>query len=98
VLAATDDPLAVPPAGAPRLELYIQSERADAPEINQTLRTLDMVDLSSLGSPRTSRPRDLSIGVTTPLSLPPTKIVTVLEEALLRMVDDAGFVTSPVDK
>jgi hypothetical protein len=97
VLAATDDPLAVPPAGAPRLELYIQNERPDSSE-NPTLRTLDMVDLSSLGSPRTSRPGDLSIGVTTPLSLPPTEIVTVLEEAILRMVEDAGFVTHPVDK
>jgi hypothetical protein len=98
VLAATDDPLAVPPAGAPRLELYIQSERPDSPENNPTMRTIDMVDLSALGSPRTSRPRDLSIGVTTPLSLPPTEIVTVLEEAILRMVEDAGFVTPPVDK
>jgi hypothetical protein len=97
-LAATDDPLAVPPAGAPRLELYIQSERTDGPQNNQTLRTLDMVDLSALGSPRTSRPRDLSIGVTTPLSLPPTEIVSVLKEALVRMVEDAGFVTPPVDK
>ena len=60
-LAATDDLIHTQPAGAPRLEFYIQSERPETGGTDRTVRPLDMVDLSRLGAPRSSQPRDLSM-------------------------------------
>lgn len=90
-LAATDDPIAVPPAGAPRLEFYVQSERPPALGGTRTVRTLDMIDLDRLGAPRDSQTSDLMVGVITPLGLPKQEIEALVHDALDSMADDFGF-------
>lgn len=94
-LAATDDPIHTQPAGAPRLELYIQSERPETGGTKRTVRPLDMVDLSRLGAARSSRPRDLSVAVTTPLGLLDAEIDAWIHQALDRMAADFGLVLHP---
>lgn len=89
LLAATDDPLSLAPAGAPRVELHIQNEELGTADSG----ILDMVDLSPLGAPRTTRTGNLSVGVTTPLAFSEPDVTTVITSALVRMVEDAGFVT-----
>ncbi|TQM85490.1 hypothetical protein FHX81_7976 [Saccharothrix saharensis] len=89
LLAATNDPLSLAPAGAPRVELHIQSEQRGTADSG----VLDMVDLSPLGAPRATRTGNLSVGVTTPLALPESDVTTVIRSALVWMVEDAGFVT-----
>jgi len=89
--AAVDNPLDVPSAGASRLELYIQSERPDALSGDRAVRTLDMVDLSALGSPRDPQVRDLAVAVTAPLDLSEPKIASVVADAMAWMAEDFGF-------
>lgn len=89
--ATTQQLIQVQPAGAPRLELYIQSERSQMGGSDRTVRPIDMVDLSRFGTPRSGHARDLSAGITTPLGLPKAQILTLIEEALNRMTTDAGF-------
>lgn len=90
-LAATESPLDVPPAGAPRLELYIQNERPEMSGGDRTLRTLDMADLSVFGPTRRSQIRDLGVAVTTPLGLPEQEIASLVKRAMIRMADHFGF-------
>ena len=90
-LATADDPIEVPPAGAPRLEFYIQSERPLALGGTRTVRTLDMIDLGQLGAPRDSQTSDLMVAATTPLGLPNQEIESLVYDALDRMADDFGF-------
>jgi len=97
-LAATEDPLDVPPAGAPRLELYIHNARPEMSGENRTVRTLDVVDLSPFGPPRRSRIRDLSVAVTTPLGLPEQEITSLGKRAMIRLADDFGFTTADTSK
>jgi hypothetical protein len=81
----------VPPAGAPRLELYIQNRHPEGSGGPRVLRTLDMVDLSVLGRTRRAHLGDLSVGVTTPLGLTADEIGSLVRRALIRMVEDFGF-------
>jgi hypothetical protein len=94
-LAALDDLIHTPPAGAPRLEFYIQSERPENGGTDRTVRPLDMVDLSRLGSPRSSQSRDLSVAVTTPLALSGEDIDKWIHRALDRMAADFRLVVRP---
>jgi hypothetical protein len=96
LLAAVEAPLTIPPAGAPRLELYIHNEQIGVSDRQKTIPILDMVDLSSLGSPRGTGPRALSVGVTASLGLTSSEIAEAVGEALVWMTEDAGFVTPPV--
>jgi len=80
----------VPPAGPSRLELYIQNRHP--PEGGQrVLRTEDLLDLSVFGRTRKSQLRDLSVAVTTPLSLSADEIDSLVRQALKRMASDFGF-------
>lgn len=90
-LAAIDDPIAVPPAGAPRLEFYIQSERPPALGSIRTVRTLDMIDLGRFGAPRDRQTSDLMVAATTPLGQSEQEIESLVHDALDRMADDFGF-------
>lgn len=81
----------MPPAGAPRLELYIQNRHSEASGGPRVLRTLDMVDLSIFGRTRKTQLGDLSVGVTTPLSLSAQEIGSLVRRALIRMASDFGF-------
>lgn len=81
----------VPPAGAPRLELYIQNRHPELSGGPRTLRTLDMVGLSVFGPTRKTQLGDLSVGVTTPLGLSAEKIGSLVRQALIRMANDFGF-------
>jgi hypothetical protein len=93
LLAAVENPLAVPPAGAPRLEFHIGNEDLGHSDRRPTIPILDMVDLSPVGSPRGTGPSALSVGVTTPLGLSVNEIRKAVDSALVWMVEDAGFVT-----
>ncbi|MEU4526541.1 HNH endonuclease signature motif containing protein [Amycolatopsis sp. NPDC024027] len=93
LLAAAETPLELPPAGAPRLELHIHNEQLGHSDLRPAIPVLDMVDLSPLGSPRGTGPRELSVGVTTPLDLPAAAIAKAVDDAFVWMVEDAGFVT-----
>jgi hypothetical protein len=90
-LTAMANPLEVPPAGAPRLELHIQNERPATSGKANPRRTLDMVDLSEFGRPRRDPHGDLSVGVTAPLGLAEDKITAIVTDALTRMTEDFGF-------
>ncbi|MEV6445104.1 hypothetical protein [Amycolatopsis sp. NPDC051716] len=94
-LAALDDPISAQPAGAPRVELYIQSERPEYAGTDRTVRPLDMVDLSSLGVPRSSQSRDLSVAATAPLGLSGEDVDRWVRQALDRMAADFGLVVRP---
>lgn len=81
----------VPPAGASRLELYIQNRHPEGSGGQRVLRTQDLVDLSVFGRTRKSQLPDLSVGVTAPLGLDAGEIGTVVRQALKRMAEDFGF-------
>jgi hypothetical protein len=84
-------PADLQPSGAPRLELYIQNERPETGGHDRTLRTLDMVDLSDYRQPRRHQLGDLSIGITTPIGLPESRITELVSDAMVRMTEDFGF-------
>jgi hypothetical protein len=94
-LCATADPADLPPAGAPHLELYIQNEHGPNTGQSRKVRTLDMVDLSRYGQPREDPAGDLSVGVTTPISMPWKDIEALTLKALDRMTEDFGFTSRP---
>jgi hypothetical protein len=91
VLTTGQTAVQVPPAGASRLELYIQNRHPEPSGGSRVLRTLDLVDLSVFGRTRKAQFGDLSVGVTAPLSLGPDEIGTVVRQALVRMASDFGF-------
>lgn len=93
--AATDDLVEIPPAGAPRLELYIQNERPEGSGDPRVRRTLDMVDLSTFGRPRRQQIRDLAVAVTTPIGLSQPEIHSLVERAMERISEDFGFTGTP---
>ncbi|MBF6227144.1 hypothetical protein IU470_18790 [Nocardia abscessus] len=94
-LAASEDPFSLPPAGAPRLEIYIQTYQRQATDSHTMANVLDYIDFSDFGSPRRARLDLLSIGVTTPLALTTAEINDVIKQAITRMVEDAGFAVPP---
>ncbi|GAA0934445.1 hypothetical protein [Virgisporangium aurantiacum] len=95
-LSATEDPVEVPPAGAPRLELYIQNERPDASGDPRVLRTLDMIDLSAFGRTRRKQIRHLAVAATAPLGLPQSQVDTLARQAMVRIAEDFGFTGIPL--
>jgi hypothetical protein len=93
LLAVAEQPHQIPPAGAPRLELYVQNERPPASGDSRVCRTLDMVDLAELGRPRTEI-RDVAVAVTAPLCLPKPQISDLVAQALQRIGEDFGFASA----
>ncbi len=91
VLTTGEQASELPPAGAPRLELYIQNRHPELSGGPRTLRTLDLVDLSVFGRTRRTQLRDLSVGVTTPLGLSSQEIVSLVRQAMVTMANDFGF-------
>ena len=91
VLATGEHAVEVPPAGAPRLELYIQNRHPEASGGSRVLHTLDLVDLSVFGRTRKTQLGDLSVGVTTPLGLNAEEIGSLVRRALIQMANDFGF-------
>ena len=88
-LAATPDPLAVPPAGPSTIELHIDSERAPGYGGERVLGLLDILDLRGLGEPP-SQPRPwMSAAVTAPLTLNPAQITDLVERTMRYMA--SGF-------
>lgn len=90
-LAAVEDPIEVPPAGAPRLELYIVNERPDHSGEARTLQTLDMIDLSIYGSTRRQHLRDLAVAVTTHLGRSQEEIARLVDDAMAHIAEDNSF-------
>ena len=91
VLATGQKAVDLPPAGASRLELYIQNRHPEGSGGQRVLRTQDLVDLSVFGRTRKSQLRDLSVGVTTPLGPATEEIGSLVRQALVRMASDFGF-------
>lgn len=91
VLTTDQKAIELPPAGASRLEFYIQNRHPEGTGGQRVLRTQDLIDLSVFGRTRTSQLRDLSVGVTTPLGLNPEQIASLVRQALRRMASDFGF-------
>jgi hypothetical protein len=91
VLTTGEKAVDVPPAGASRLELYIQNRHPEASGGSRVLRTLDLVDLSVFGPTRKAQLGDLSVGVTAPLGLSAEEIGSLVRQALIRMTNDFGF-------
>jgi len=90
-LAATPDPLAVPPAGPSTIELHIDSERAPGYGGERVLGLLDILDLRGLGEPP-SQPRPwMSAAVTAPLTLSPAQITDLVERTMRYMASGFGF-------
>jgi hypothetical protein len=88
-LAATQDPLSVPPTGSPTLELHITHEQ---PETNARTRTTEqLVDLSIFGRTRQNQLRDLAIRVTTPLDQAHHEINSHVKTTLKRMAAGFGY-------
>jgi len=90
-LAAAEDLRQLPPAGAPRLELYIQNRHPGTSGGPRTLRTLDMVDLSPFGRTRRSQLIDLEVGITAPQGLTPQDTEELARKAMIRMAEDHAF-------
>jgi len=90
-LTAGEKAVEVPPAGAPRLELYIQNRHPETSGGSRVLRTLDLVDLSIFGRTRKTRLGDMSVRVTSPLGLSAEEIGSLVRQALIRMANDFGF-------
>jgi hypothetical protein len=91
VLTTGQEAVEVPPAGAPRLELYVQNRHPEGSGGERVLRTEDLVDLSVFGRTRKRQLGDLSVGVTAPLGLDAGEIGSVVRQALKRMAEDFGF-------
>lgn len=91
VLTTGEQASEVPPAGAPRVELYIENRHPEASGGPRALRILDLVDLSVFGRTRKTQLGNLSIGVTAPLHLSPERTASLVREALIRMANDFGF-------
>jgi hypothetical protein len=91
VLATGQSAAKLPPAGASRLELYIQNRHPEGTGGQRVLRTQDMVDLSVFGRTRKSHLRDLSVGVTAPLGLTTETLGPLVRDALAMMASDFGF-------
>ena len=81
----------LPPAGASRLELYIQNRHPAGTGGQRVLRTEDLVDLSVFGRTRKSQLRDLSVGMTAPLGPDTEGNSSLVRQALVRMASDFGF-------
>ena len=69
VLTTGQKAVEVPPAGAPRLELYIRNRHPEGSGGQRVLHTQDLIDLSVFGRTRKTQLGDLSVGVTAPLGL-----------------------------
>jgi hypothetical protein len=91
VLATGQSDADLPPAGASRLELYIQNRHPSGTGGERVLRTEDLVDLAIFGRTRKIQLRDLSVGVTAPLGLSAQEIGSLVQRALRQMASDFGF-------
>jgi hypothetical protein len=89
--AAAEEPRQLPPAGAPRLELYIQNRHPETSGGPRTLRTLDMIDLSPFGRTRRSQLIDLEVGITAPQGLTAQDTEELARKAMIRMAEDHAF-------
>jgi hypothetical protein len=90
-LTAVDDPVEAKPAGAPRLELHLISERPDFSGDARTFRILDMINFFSPRSASNQPPQHLSVGITTHLGRAQTEIPALVNEALAYLAEENGL-------
>lgn len=90
-LAAAEDLLEVPPAGAPRLELHVKNECHHKADGARALSTTELIDLAVFGESRRRQIADLAVAVTTPLGLDFCEIASLVKRALVMMAEDTGF-------
>jgi hypothetical protein len=90
-LAATPDPLAVPPTGPSTIELHIDSERVSGYGGDRVLGLLDVLDLSDLGQPPSQPRPGMSAAVTAPLTLDPAQVEDLVGQTIRYMGSAFGF-------
>jgi hypothetical protein len=89
--AAISDVRELCPAGAPRLELYVDNDRHGNSGAARTMRILDMIDMTPFGRTRKPDIDYCSVGITVPVGLAGDEIDRVVRKAIIRMAEDAGF-------
>jgi hypothetical protein len=90
-LTAVDDPIEAPPAGAPRLELHLISERPDFTGEARTVRIIDMIDFFAPRNASNQPPQHLSVGVTTHLGRSQAEILALVDDALAYVAEENGL-------
>jgi hypothetical protein len=97
-LALVDDPSALIPAGAPRVEMYVINERPPYGGGDRTLVTEQMLDLSPLGKSTRADLSNMAIAVTAPIDQTDRGIELTIKDAVAQMVEDFGFTEASRDK
>jgi hypothetical protein len=97
LLAASPAPARLVPAGASRIELYLENERPENRGIPRTRRLLEMIDLSRFGRSRITALNTLAVGITTPTGLACVQIAPHSTAALNHVARSFGFMNAPGD-
>jgi hypothetical protein len=96
-LTAVESPLAMPPAGPPRVEFEFKV----SPYYDSTPRTIqlnDVIDLSAFGPPTSDSHRhEGAFGITAPLNLPAEQRQGLIEEQLAGLAQAWGFIYAAAD-
>lgn len=95
LLTAVEDPLYLTPAGASRIEFFIENERPTNMGDPRPRQLLNMVDLSQLGRARVRSARDLAVGITTPIALTSEQIEPFAAAAFDHLGRSFGFAQAP---
>jgi len=96
-LAAVESPLAMPPAGPPRVEFEFKVSPYHSSTPN-TLQLNDVIDLSAFGPPTSDSHRsEGGFGITAPLNLPAEQRRVLIEEQLVGLAQAWGFIYASLD-
>jgi hypothetical protein len=97
-LGVVEDPLAMSPAGRPRVEFQFEvSPYHHSPSPN--LRLEDVFDLSLLGAPTNDlHRREGGFGIVAPLDVPRDQRRTLIEDQLVGLAQAWGFIYADVEK
>ncbi|WP_199509957.1 hypothetical protein [Nucisporomicrobium flavum] len=91
LVTASTDPLSLVPAGASRIEFYIENERPVNMGDPRPRQLLEMVDLAQLGRARVRTARALAVGITSPIGLTRQQIEPFAADALDHLGRSFGF-------
>jgi len=96
-LTAVESPLAMPPAGPPRVEFEFKvSPYHDSTP--STIQLNDVIDLSAFGPPTSDTHRHQGgFGITAPLNLPSGQRQVLVEEQLAGLAQAWGFIYASPD-
>lgn len=96
-LGAVNDPLAMPPAGVPRVEFQFEVSLSHNPSA-PNLRLEDAFDLSSLGPPTNDVHRGQGgFGIVAPLNASKEERKRLIEDQLVELAQAWGFIYADVE-